>query len=197
MLMEDKKVYNYEIRLRNGYELRLGTHVWLLQGETVNVNRKCTVCGGEKSLTVKGYTFKCPKCNGRTTGELWYSYRKFKLIEAVVDEVTFSLTALGHAVNVKFNLKYLNTDVNNIWWRNKDAESYFGGYEPLTCEKCVEKLNKSCSEFYFVHDLLFTEKSEAVATQRYFNKYERQRVAKYETFKEKEISDEELSDITL
>ena len=50
-----------------------------LVSKTINVNRKCPLCGGNKKIRLNGELYTCPKCNGRPTGENWYSYKLYPL----------------------------------------------------------------------------------------------------------------------
>lgn len=71
-------------------DIKLGDTFWSISKTPKNVYKKCSLCGGEKKLTVKDYTFGCPKCGGQSTGELYYTHNYYSLSECKIDEISFS-----------------------------------------------------------------------------------------------------------
>lgn len=160
-----------------------------LQSKRHNVNRKCTLCGGTREVTLKGDKYKCPKCNGSTTGEHWYSYDHYSLEEFFLESFTVSHTSYSSDIKSSVDvsgevvgragvkLHFVNTDYNKRRGCGFDNNFYIKELDErivLTEEKAFSDDVLRNPNKYF-----FTDKSLAQKVQRHLNKSEKEKVAHY------------------
>ena len=70
-----------------------------LVSKPTNVYRKCPLCGGNKRININGETYTCPKCNGRSTGDMWYSYTQYSLVECYIESIVISSTSYQSSIS--------------------------------------------------------------------------------------------------
>ena len=160
-----------------------------LQSKRHNVNRKCTLCGGTREVTLKGDKYKCPKCNGSTTGEHWYSYAHYSLEEFFLESFTVNhssyCTDIKSSVDVGSNivgraslkLHFANRDYDKR--RGCGFDNSFGIRELDERLVLTEERAFSDEVLHNPNKYFFMDKSLAQKVQRHLNKVEKEKVAHY------------------
>lgn len=156
-----------------------------LQNKRHNVNRKCTLCGGTREVTLKGDKYKCPKCNGSTTGEHWYSYDHYSLEEFFLESFDVALSPYWSDIKsvgeidgkASVKLRFVNRDYDKR--RGCGFDNNFGIKE--LDERLVTTEEKAFSDevLHNPNKYFFLDKSLAQKVQRHLNKAEKEKVAHY------------------
>lgn len=157
-----------------------------LVSKTINVNRKCPLCGGNKKIELKGELYTCPKCNGRPTGENWYSYKQYSLIEYYIESIIISSTSsvssirsveIGHS-RTDFSVIFSECDYDKRGsnFGNKVSSRDLLKYILTSDDVDFDNIDRLVSSLYHTK---FTDKSTASKLQRMLNKSEKERVAEY------------------
>lgn len=157
-----------------------------LVSKTINVNRKCPLCGGNKKIKLNGEMYTCPKCEGRTTGENWYSYSQYSLVEFYIDSIMIQSTSYISSIcsvetnqsRSDFSIIFSECDYNkrSSSFRNKVSSRDFPNYILTADDVDFDHLSKLLGSLYYIK---FTDKSTASKLQRMLNKSEKERVAEY------------------
>lgn len=163
-----------------------------LVSKPTNVYRKCYLCGGNKRININGETYTCPKCNGRPTGDMWYSYTQYSLVEFYIDSIIISRT------HYQSSISPVSVDDTQNGCNRNDFSVVFS---PVDSDKRLsivgnrQLFSRELSEYIFTPDdvdfdniskfsgylyrIKFTDKSTASKLQRMLNKAEKERVAEY------------------
>ena len=162
-----------------------------LVSKPTNVYRKCTLCSGNKRININGETYTCPKCNGRPTGDMWYSYTQYSLVEFYIDSIIISCT------HYQSSISPVSVDDTQNGCNRNDFSVVFSPVDPdkrlstvgnklfsLELSKYIFTPNDvdfdNVSKFSgYLYSIKFTDKSTASKLQRMLNKSEKERVAEY------------------
>lgn len=198
--------YRYDLNHATLGRLYIGmSGFFRLQSTRRNVNRKCTLCGGTKEVTLKGDKYRCPKCNGSTTGEFWYSFDHFSLEEFYLESFVISHTSYASdikSVGQEFEGKPVSGGGVKLCFANRDYDKRRGvGFDNNfnmreLDERLVTTEEKALSSevLHNPRKYIFTDKSLAQKVQRHVNKAEKEKVAQYvEEAKQLKIEAEEYS----
>lgn len=157
-----------------------------LVSKTINVNRKCPLCGGNKKIKINGELYTCPKCNGRPTGENWYSYKQYSLIEYYIESIIIQGTSyVGSIRSVEteqsrtdFSVMFSECDYDKrgSTFGNKVSSRDLSKYILTSDDVDFDNIDRLVSSLYCTK---FTDKSTASKLQRMLNKSEKERVAEY------------------
>ena len=158
-----------------------------LVSKTINVNRKCPLCGGNKKIKLNGEMYTCPKCEGRTTGENWYSYNQYSLVEYYIDSIMIQSTSYISSIRSAetnqsrsdFSIIFSECDYNKRGCnslRNKVSSRDLSNYILTANDVDFDHISKLASSLYRTK---FTDKATASKLQRMLNKSEKERVAEY------------------
>lgn len=158
-----------------------------LVSKTINVNRKCPLCGGNKKIELKGEMYTCPKCNGRPTGENWYSYNQYSLVEYYIDSIIIQSTSYVSSIRsveteqsrTDFSIIFSECDYNKRGcnsFGNKVSSRDLSNYILTADDVDFDHISKLASSLYRTK---FTDKATASKLQRMLNKSEKERVAEY------------------
>ena len=162
-----------------------------LVSKPTNVYRKCPLCGGNKRININGETYTCPKCNGRSTGDMWYSYTQYSLVECYIESIVISSTSYQSSISP------VSVDDTQNGCNRNDFSVVFSPVDPdKRCSAIGNKLSsRELSKYIFtpndvdfdnvskfsgyLYRIKFTDKSTASKLQRMLNKSEKERVAEY------------------
>ena len=156
-----------------------------LENKTTNVNRKCTLCNGNKVVVLNGEEYICPKCKGNTTGEHWYSYKHYSLNEYYISKITLErgyVTDIGtessKVGNCSIGLHFENCDYDKrgrVFLYTNIRFSDLRNHLIFTEEEAVKQMatNGSFYDYYFLDEALCKK------VQRLLNKKEKESVAHY------------------
>lgn len=181
-MAENKVVNSYDINHPNIGKIYVGMRgLYKLKPETKNVNRKCTLCGGNRKIVLKGAEYQCPKCRGNTTGEFWYSYRHYtfneyflesiEIINSYTQDIVLSGSEDNHGVGtLKFH--FMNRDYGKRGYNSGIDYKGLGSHLILTEEQAMQKL-EYIGEYYFLDEALCKK------IQRLLNKREKEGIQKY------------------
>ena len=157
-----------------------------LVSKTINVNRKCPLCGGNKKIRLNGELYTCPKCNGRPTGENWYSYKQYSLIDYYIESITIQSTSYISSIrsveteqsHTDFSVMFSECDYDKrgSTFGNKVSSRDLSKYILTSDDVDFDNIDRLVSSLYYIK---FTDKSTASKLQRMLNKSEKERVAEY------------------
>ena len=157
-----------------------------LVSKTINVNRKCPLCGGNKKIKLNGELYTCPKCNGRPTGENWYSYKQYSLIDYYIESITIQSTSYISSIrsveteqsHTDFSVMFSECDYDKrgSTFGNKVSSRDLSKYILTSDDVDFDNIDRLVSSLYCTK---FTDKSTASKLQRMLNKSEKERVAEY------------------
>lgn len=157
-----------------------------LVSKTINVNRKCPLCGGNKKIKLKGELYTCPKCNGRPTGENWYSYKQYSLIEYYIESIIIQSTSYVSSIRsveterscTDFSVIFSECDYDKRGssFGNEVSSRDLSNYILTADGVDFDNIDRLVSSLYYTK---FTDKSTASKLQRMLNKSEKERVAEY------------------
>ena len=157
-----------------------------LVSKTINVNRKCPLCGGNKKIKLNGEMYTCPKCEGRTTGENWYSYTQYSLNELYIESIIIQNTSCVSSIrsveedkgSTDFSIVFSECDYDKRGssFSNKISSRDLSSYILTADNVDFDNIDKLSSSLYRIK---FTEKSTVSELQRMLNKTEKERVAEY------------------
>lgn len=181
-MAENKVVNSYDITIPNLGKVYIGMRGFFkVKPTTKNVNRKCTLCGGNRTVKLKGVSYQCPKCRGNTTGEHWYSYKHYEFNEYFLSSIeiinSYAQDIYPLEKNDKIGVGSLKFHLSN---RNYDKRGYnsgldykgFTSYLILSEEEAMKKLDY-ISDYYFIDEALCRK------IQRLLNKKEKEGIQQY------------------
>lgn len=182
--MEIKNTYDIvDDRIGRIYAGRRGFYG--LVSKTINVNRKCPLCGGNKEIKLNGELYTCPKCNGKSTGDMWYSYKHYSLIEYYIESITIS--SFTHLMTIRpVDVEQVRNDFS-IAFRDINGDNHYSiGNRVSSCDLHRYILRENDIDFNKVDELenslyctKFVDKGTASKLQRMLNKSEKERIAEY------------------
>lgn len=180
--MEVKNIYDIvDDKIGRLYVGRRGFYG--LVEKTINVNRKCTLCGGNKEIKLNGETYTCPKCKGKTTGTLWYSYKQYSLVEYYIESITVSVTSSVRSIrsvgdaDSRSDFSIMFNEVNKLG--NNGFGSKVSSRDIPNRILTPSDIDFNSTIPNILYNTKFTDKSTASKLQRMLNKSEKERVAKY------------------
>ena len=181
-MAENKVVNTYDINHPHFGKLYIGMRgLYKLKPQTKNVNRKCTLCGGNKKIILKGDEYQCPKCKGNTTGEFWYSYKHYEFNEYFLQSIEIAhsyardISLLGAedkqgVGSLKF--QFTNRDYNKRGYNSGLNYSDLNTHIILSEEEAMSKLD-------YIHNYYFIDEALCKKIQRLLNKREKEGIQKY------------------
>lgn len=155
-----------------------------LVSKPTNVYRKCPLCGGNKRININGETYTCPKCNGRSIGDMWYSYTQYSLVECYIESIVISSTSYQSSIRSvetnqscsDFSIVFSECEKRSNSFRHKVYSRDLSKYILTADDVDFDHLGKLSGSLYYIK---FTDKSTASKLQRMLNKSEKERVAEY------------------
>lgn len=183
-MAENNRVNTYDIVHPELGKIYLGMRgIYKLRKIPKNVNRKCTLCSGNKKIILNKEEYLCPKCRGSSTGQHWYSYNHYEFIPYYCDSIR--ITPINYSRDIQtfedgrcgsgsLKIKFTPCDYDKRGVLHYDEVSFrdISSNFIFTEEQAMQNLKD-------IHSYFFTDATLCKKIQRLVNKREKECIQKY------------------
>lgn len=173
----------HEIAFKSNVPIKMGQVLYRIEKtSSIHYYGTCEVCKGEKQITVNGYTFTCPKCNGGSGSMVVLIASRYQVQRYRVQKISEELDMNSWGEGKEFT-KYVSITAfrprprNNARWDENDksfklSSIYIG-------QTCFDNILDEIPQHEFVRDEVYADYKLAVQRADMLNEQSKKKVDEY------------------